>query len=172
MCLAHPPVTPFLGQPGEGETPETALKPLQRAQGTLSLQGIGSAGKTPGLLWTRPSVLETGLPQANSKREDTLYILLQLKPNTWVLGNKMCVLRLSWSLFRFPPTLFFLDEKHVCFSIFHPNSWVIQDMYFLSLTYMISTAKYFFNNFVLISIRSVTYCFLLYCLYNTMHWKI
>lgn len=32
---------------------------------------------------------------------------------------------------------------YVCFSVFHPTSWVIQDMRFLSLTYMISTAKYF-----------------------------
>lgn len=105
-CVLSTSVIPCLGQPGEGDTPEAAPKPLQGDLGHPTSAGHRQRRQNSGLLRTQPSVLEEGLPQANSKREDTLYILIQPNPNTQVLGNKMCVFRLSWSLFRILLPLF------------------------------------------------------------------
>lgn len=117
---AEAPVTPSRRRPGEGEPSEPQLLPLQRDGGHSRLRGAhameAKARGYCGLLWA-------GLPRVNGNREDTLlYILLQLTQHIQVVGNKICVFRLSQSFYAPPPPFFLMYVLFYTFSKFLRDS--------------------------------------------------
>lgn len=145
MCSVQTLVTLLLQQPSEGKTSEPQLLPLQRDWGALpSLQSIINGGESPMSLLMQASAWKQGCPELMVKG-NTHFTPSASTKTKHTSSRKKKVFSGFHKPFKGSPSLPF--SSCVCFSIYPPSSCVIQDMRFLNFTYMITTAKYFEEEF-------------------------